>query len=88
MSPGPRTVTLRFRDNSAPPQATLRPDMDPDAVERMLEQAERLGLPRHPDPATAALLAAVRLRPDVPPALYAALAAVLSRVYAAAERRR
>ena len=88
MNPGPRTVTLRFRDNSAPPQATLRPDMDAVAVERMLEQAERLGLPRHPDPATAALLAAVRLRPDVPPALYAALAAVLARVYAAAENRR
>lgn len=87
MNPGPRTVTLRFRDNSALPQATLRPDMDPDAVERMLEQAERLGLPRHPDPATAALLAAVRLRSDVPTALYAALAAVLSRVYAASESR-
>ena len=88
MNPGERTVILRFRDDSAPPQATLRPDMDADAVERMLQQAERLGLPRHPDPATAALLAAVRLRSDVPPALYAALAAVLSRVYAAAESRR
>lgn len=88
MNQGPRTVTLRFRDHAAPAEGTLRADMDPDAVERMLQQAERLGLPRHPDPATAALLAAVRLRSDVPPALYAAFAAVLSRVYAAAERHR
>jgi type III secretion system FlhB-like substrate exporter len=88
MNDAPRTVTLRFRDDSAPPQATLRADMDSGEVESMLQQAERLGLPRHPDPATAALLAAVRLRSDVPPALYAAFAAVLSRVYAAAERGR
>lgn len=88
MNAPPRSVTLRFRDHAAPAEGTLRADMDPEAVERMLQEAERLGLPRHPDPATAALLAAVRLRPDVPAALYAALAAVLSRVYAAAESRR
>lgn len=84
----PRTVTLRFRNDSAPADGTLRADLDPDAVERLLQQAEAQGLPRHADPATAALLAAVRLRQDIPPALYAALAAVLSRIYAATERLR
>lgn len=83
-----RSVTLRLRDDAAPTQATLRPDLAPDEIEAMLQQAERMGLPRHPDPATAALLAAVRVRTDVPPELYAALAAVLSRVYAADERLR
>lgn len=88
MNATPRTVVLRFRDDSAPPEATLRPDLSADEVEGMLQEAERLGLPRHPDPDTAALLAAVRLRTDVPQELYAALAAVLSRIYAAAEKLR
>lgn len=80
-----RTVTLGYADHSAPEQARLRADMDAQATERMLQQAERLGLPRHPDPALATLLAAVRLREDIPRELYAALAAVLSRIYAANE---
>lgn len=88
MNGAPRTVVLRYRDEATPAQATLRADMDAEQVERMLQQAERLGLPRHPDPATAALLAAVRVRQDIPPALYAALAAVLSRIYAASEQLR
>lgn len=88
MSHAPRTVVLRYRDDSLPADATLRPDMDAAAVERMLQQAERMGLPRHPDPATAALLAAARIRTDIPTDLYAALAAVLSRIYAASERSR
>ncbi|HET7269341.1 MAG TPA: flagellar biosynthesis protein [Rhodanobacteraceae bacterium] len=88
MNTPPRSVTLRFRDDAAPAQATLRPDLGADEIEQMLQQAERMGLPRHPDPATAALLAAVRVRADIPPELYAALAAVLSRVYAAGERLR
>lgn len=88
MNATPRTVVLRFRDDGAPPEATLRPDLSADEVEDMLQEAERLGLPRHPDPDTAALLAAVRLRTDVPQELYAALSAVLSRIYAAAEKLR
>ncbi|MGH8214398.1 MAG: flagellar biosynthesis protein [Rhodanobacteraceae bacterium] len=88
MNQAPRTVTLRFRDHGAPAEGTLRADLGADEVERMLEEAERLGLPRHPDPATAALLAAVRLRTDVPQEMYAALAAVLSRIYAATEKSR
>lgn len=88
MTTTPRSVTLRFRDDMAPAQASLRPDLDATQVERLLQQAERMGLPRHPDPAAAALLAAVRVRTDIPPALYAALAAVLSRIYAAGEQLR
>lgn len=80
-----RVVTLAYADGNAPTEARLRADMDAQATERMLQQAERLGLPRHPDPAMATLLAAVRLREDIPRELYAALAAVLSRIYAASE---
>lgn len=83
-----RTVTLQFRNDGADADGTLRSDLAPEEVERLQRQAEQLGLPRHPDPSVAALLAAVRVRNDVPPALYAALAAVLSRVHAAAERMR
>lgn len=88
MNRAPRSVVLRYRDDAAPAEATLRADMDADAVDAMLQQAERMGLPRHPDPAAAALLAAARVRADIPAELYAALAAVLSRVYAASERLR
>ena len=88
MNERPRTVVLRFRDDAAPAEATLRPDVSAEEVEQMLQLAEHMGLPRHPDPATATLLAAARVRTDIPPALYAALAAVLSRIYAAGERLR
>ncbi|MBN8735136.1 MAG: flagellar biosynthesis protein [Xanthomonadales bacterium] len=84
----PRKVILRCRDESTPAEATLRADLDADQVERLLQQAEQMGLPRHADPATATLLAAVRVRQDVPNELYAALAAVLSRIYVASERLR
>lgn len=84
----PRRVILRFRDESAPAEATLRADLGADQIERLLQQAERMGLPRHADPAAAALLAAVRVREDVPTELYTALAALLSRIYAATERLR
>lgn len=88
MNAAPRTVTLRFRDDSVPAEATLQADFGAPEVERMLQQAEQMGLPRHADAATAALLAAVRVRQDIPSELYAALAAVLSRVYAATARLR
>lgn len=88
MNDTPRTVVLRYRDDAAPLEASLRPDASTEEVEQMLQLAERMGLPRHPDPSTAALLAAARVRTDIPPELYAALAAVLSRIYAAGERLR
>lgn len=85
MSAPHRSVTLRYRGQDG---AGLRPDMDAAQVEQLQREAERHGLPRHPDPQFAALLAAVRIREDVPPALYAAVASVLAQVYAAAERTR
>ncbi|HEU0276310.1 MAG TPA: flagellar biosynthesis protein [Rhodanobacteraceae bacterium] len=78
-------VTLRVRAPTSAHAPTLRADLDAEGVEAMLRQAERLGLPPSDDPSARALLAAVRLRDDVPPLLYAALAAVLSRVLAAAD---
>jgi flagellar biosynthesis protein len=44
-----------------------------------------LGLPVHHDPQIAALLAALRMRDDVPTLLYASAASVLAAVYDAAE---
>jgi flagellar biosynthesis protein len=49
----------------------------------MLERAQSLGLAPQLDPQIATLLAAVRLRDDVPPELYAALAAVVGTLLAA-----
>jgi len=43
-----------------------------------------MGLPLHPNPQIAALLAGLRLRDDVPVLLYAAAASVLAAVYDAA----
>lgn len=86
MTPVPsRWVTLRVRAPAGESGPTLRADMDAEAVAAMLAQAEKLGLPPGGDPSARALLAAVRLRDDVPPLLYAVLAAVLSRVIAAAD---
>lgn len=78
-------VTLRVRAPAGAVAPTLRADMSVEAVDAMLRQAEKLGIPPDADPGARALLAAVRLRDDVPPLLYAALAAVLSRVVAAAD---
>jgi flagellar biosynthesis protein len=49
----------------------------------MLERAQALGLAPQLDPQIATLLAAVRLRDDVPPELYAALAAVVGTLLSA-----
>lgn len=85
MNHTPRSVVLRIHnDNTA--SDSRASTLSSDEVELLLQQAEDLGLPRHPDPSTAALLAAVRLRQDIPDTLYVALTAVLSRIYAAAER--
>ena len=48
-----------------------------DGVKALLERAQALGLAPQLDPQIATLLAAVRLRDDVPKELYAALAAVV-----------
>jgi flagellar biosynthesis protein len=59
--------------------------MPAESLDILLARARALGLPLHHDPQIAALLAALRLRDDVPVQLYAAAASVLASVYDAAE---
>jgi flagellar biosynthesis protein len=75
-----RRVTLRLASGSD----ELKP-MPAEALETLLARAQALGVPLHHDPQIAALLAALRLREDVPVLLYASAASVLAAVYDAAE---
>ncbi|MGH8157219.1 MAG: flagellar biosynthesis protein [Rhodanobacter sp.] len=59
--------------------------MPAESLDSLLARAQALGLPLHHDPQIAALLAALRLRDDIPALLYAAAASVLATVYDAAE---
>ncbi|QWT20406.1 hypothetical protein KPL74_22020 [Bacillus sp. NP157] len=73
--PSPRrSVTLRL---ATPTSSGNTQRIDADGVKALLERAQQLGLAPQLDPQIATLLAAVRLRDDVPPELYAALAAVV-----------
>lgn len=78
--PVPRRVSLRLASGSGEMKA-----MPPESLEALRARAQSLGLPLHHDPQIAALLAALRLRDDVPALLYAAAASVLAAVYDAAE---
>jgi flagellar biosynthesis protein len=80
LPPPQRRVTLRL----AGPETRTTP-LPPEALELLLARARALGLPLHHDPQIASILAALRLREDVPVLLYAAAAAVLASVYDAAE---
>ncbi|NII56502.1 flagellar biosynthesis protein [Luteibacter sp. SG786] len=81
--PSPRrSVTLRL---ASPTSNGNTQRIDADGVKAMLERAQALGLAPQLDPQIAALLAAVRLRDDVPPELYAALAAVVGTLLAAVD---
>lgn len=59
--------------------------MPAESLEALLGRARAIGIPLHHDPQVAALLAALRLRDDVPVQLYAAAASVLATIYDAAE---
>ncbi|KJV29665.1 hypothetical protein [Luteibacter yeojuensis] len=73
--PSPRrSVTLRL---ATPTSNGNTQRIDADGVKALLERAQSLGLAPQLDPQIATLLAAVRLREDVPAELYAALAAVV-----------
>jgi len=77
-----RSVSLRL----AGPESTVGTErLAPEVVAAMLVRAQALGLSPQLDPQIAALLAAVRLREDVPAGLYTALAAVLGTIYAAGD---
>lgn len=80
LPPPQRRVTLRL----AGPETKVAP-LPPEALDLLLARARALGLPLHHDPQVASILAALRLREDVPVLLYAAAAAVLASVYDAAE---
>lgn len=83
LPPAQRRVSLRL---SGGPSDTAPPaSLPPESLETLLARARTLGIPLHHDPQMAALLASLRLRQDVPATLYAAAAAVLSRLYDAAE---
>lgn len=76
-----RKVVLRLLGGDAPASSQNRLAGD---VENLLRHARALGLQLHHDPQVAALLVSLRMNADVPPPLYAAAAAVLASIYAAA----
>lgn len=78
--PPARRVSLRLSsgDDEAQP-------MPPQSLELLLARARELGVPLHHDAQIAALLAALRLRDDIPVQLYASAASVLATIYDAAE---
>lgn len=77
-----RRVTLRL---AGPGDDKPTPALPPEALETLFARANALGIPLHRDPHIGAVLAALRLRDDVPTLLYAAAAAVLACVYDAAD---
>ncbi|TCV94029.1 flagellar biosynthesis protein [Luteibacter rhizovicinus] len=84
--PSPRrSVTLRV---ASPTDSGTSKHIDAAGVKAMLDRAQSLGLSPHLDPQIATLLAAVKLRDDVPTELYAALAAVVGTLLSAAQEQR
>jgi flagellar biosynthesis protein len=79
--PSPRRkVTLRVSSSA---RTRSPPKTDTAEVEAMLASAHAQGMAPSVDPHVAAVLAAVRLRDDLPKELYVVLAAVLGAVHAA-----
>lgn len=82
-APSPtRRVSLRI--SSVGGATESRASLPPESLEALRARAQAMGLPLHPNPQIAALLAGLRLRDDVPVLLYAAAASVLATVYDAA----
>lgn len=80
LPPTYRKVSLRLANGSSEPKA-----MPAESLDALLARARALGIPLHHEPQIAGLLAALRLRDDVPVQLYAAAASVLATIYDAAE---
>lgn len=59
--------------------------MPAESLQALLARARALGIPLHHDPQVASLLAALRMRDDVPVQLYAAAASVLATIYDAVD---
>ncbi|HET6431099.1 flagellar biosynthesis protein [Dyella sp.] len=77
-----RRVTLKLTSGSGDAPASS-PRAPAEAVDLLFARARDQGIPLHPDTQIASLLAALRLRDDVPGTLYAAAASVLACVYEA-----
>lgn len=80
-----RRVTLKLANggnNGEAPAAS--PRVPAETLDLLLARARDQGIPLHQDAQIASLLAALRLRDDVPGTLYAAAASVLACVYEAA----
>ncbi|MGA0588793.1 EscU/YscU/HrcU family type III secretion system export apparatus switch protein [Dyella sp. KRB-257] len=77
-----RRVTLKLTSgrSDAPVAAPRAPA---ETLDLLLARARDQGIPLHQDAQIASLLAALRLRDDVPGTLYAAAASVLACVYEA-----
>lgn len=81
--PSPRRkVTLRLSSSA---RSTATQKLSPEDVEALLARAHARGLAPNVDPQVAAVLAAVRLREDIPDQLYTLLAAVLGTIHGAGE---
>lgn len=81
--PSPRRkVTLRLSSSA---RTTASQKLSPEDVEALLARAHARGLAPNVDPQVAAVLAAVRLREDIPDQLYMLLAAVLGAIHGAGE---
>ena len=76
-----RRVTLKISGGGDAASAPVQ--LPPEAMTLLLARAKDQGIPLHPDPQIASLLATLRLREDVPSTLYAAAASVLACVYEA-----
>lgn len=81
LPPPQRRVTLKLGGGADPSAAPVQ--LPPEAINLLLARARDQGIPLHHDPQIAGLLAALRLRDDVPETLYAAAASVLACVYEA-----
>jgi flagellar biosynthesis protein len=77
-----RKVTLKLTSGSGD-TAAPSPRVPAETLDLLLARARDQGIPLHPDTQIASLLAALRLRDDVPGTLYAATASVLACVYEA-----
>lgn len=77
-----RRVTLKLA-HSGGDAADASPRVPAETLELLLARARDQGIPLHQDAQIASLLAALRLRDDVPGTLYAAAASVLASVYEA-----
>ena len=77
-----RRVTLKLTSGSGD-AAAPSPRVPAETLDLLLARARDQGIPLHPDTQIASLLAALRLRDDVPGTLYAAAASVLACVYEA-----